>query len=112
MESLYSKFFAVNSLETVGFMWWDQLAYDYHPMKLRLPPRNEEDARVQEAMFETLSRILDLDSPDCQKAALHGLSHVQHPKTRQVIEGFLRKSSDLEEEIANYARYCIEERVL
>jgi hypothetical protein len=104
MFDLFERFFAINSLETIGFMWWDCLAYGYYMANGK--PEDENGAQVQQAMFETLRRILKLESEDCQKSALHGLGHLKHPETEKTIRNYLRRKF-VKLEMREYAEKCI-----
>ncbi|HEX8474005.1 MAG TPA: hypothetical protein VF666_08230 [Pyrinomonadaceae bacterium] len=101
---LFERFFAVDALETSCFMWWDVLAYGYHMTGGK--PEDKNGARVQQAMFETLKRILYLDSRDCRMSALHGLGHLKHPELEKTIDEFLAAHTDLDEELKKYALQC------
>lgn len=101
MYHLYERFFLKEPLETSSHMWWDSLAYDWH-CKNRSRENGGEDELMQDVMFETLERILVLPSEECQAAALHGLGHLHHPKTQEVIDRFL--SRPLSPELGDYAR--------
>jgi len=70
------------------------------------PANNAAHKRIQNAMFETLSKILKLDSVDCQSAALHGLNHVFHPETKSVVKNFIESNPDLSDEFVEYATLC------
>jgi len=79
-------------LHVVGFvlLWlalWKQEAF-----------RGGEDLAMQDVMFETLSQILAIESEICQGSALHGLSHLHHPKTGVVIERYLSSRPSLPRE--------------
>lgn len=104
MFELFSRFFAVNALENICFMWWDIIAYGYYMENGK--PEDEDGAKIQQAMFETLRRILELDSEDCQKSALHGLGHLKHPETEKTINDFLRRYI-VSRELKDYAHLCI-----
>jgi hypothetical protein len=107
MYHLYEKLFAIEPLDTSSNMWWDSLAYDYYEGGPRDPQNNKDDKQIQEAMFHTLKKILDLKSEACQWAALHGLGHLRHPDTAAVIEGFIRTNKKLTDDEISYARACI-----
>jgi hypothetical protein len=62
-------------------------------------------------MLESLSRILKVESLDCQISALHGLGHLEHRNKRKVIEEFLNVRSNLDEKTKDYARAAIEGKV-
>jgi hypothetical protein len=103
MYSLYDKLFAIPSLPKVCDMWWDGIAYGYFCGNYSR--KNEDQRQIQDVMFSTLCRILALSSEPCQYAALHGLGHLRHPDTKQVIEEFLKTHRSFEDR--DYARACI-----
>lgn len=104
MFDLFERFFALNALDTSCFMWWDGLAYGYHMTDGK--PDDANGARVQQAMFETLKRILYLESRACRMSALHGLGHLKHPELEKTIDGFLAAHADVDEELRQYALAC------
>ncbi len=103
MLYLYRDLFAVEPLDTAGFMWWDSICWHlwHHGEKDRL--RGGEDLSMQDVMFETLVGILALDLENCQCAALHGLGHLHHPATGEVIEAYLNRHPSLSDEVRAYA---------
>ena len=103
MYDLYEKFFAVDFLITSGEMWWDALAYDWH-CDNRNRSNGDEDLLMQDVMFETLERILDLRSLNCQAAALHGLGHLHHPDTAELIDSYLARNPTLDSSMKEYAK--------
>jgi hypothetical protein len=58
---------------------------------------------MQDVMFQTLVRILSLDSETCQTAALHGLGHLHHPETKTLIDRYLAEHPSLTKERKEYA---------
>ena len=102
MFHLYEKLFAIDPLETSSNMWWDSLAYDWHCGN-RDRKNGGEDLLMQEVMFETLEQILDLSSVDCQVAALHGLGHLHHPGTAELVSRYLDRKPPKNPELRNYA---------
>jgi hypothetical protein len=100
MYHLYERLFLREPLETSSFMWWDSLAYDWH-CDNRSRANGGEDEAMQDVMFETLERILDLPSELCQTAALHGLGHLHHPNTEAAIDRYLQGS--VTPELRDYA---------
>ena len=106
MFDLYANLFSSDPLDNACMMWWDSLAYDFNPMKEADPEGNEEHRRIRDAMFRTLTRILQLESPACQRAALHGLNHVLHPDTESAINEYLSKHPELAKEDREYALIC------
>lgn len=102
---LFARYFARHPTDTVGFMWWDIIAYGYYMENGQ--PEDEDGARVQQTMFETLRKILEIDSEECQKSALHGLGHLKHPETEKTIRNFLR-GRRVSSELSEYALRCID----
>lgn len=98
MFYLFRDLFSSEPLETSVYMWWDSFCYEWHCGN-RERERGGEDTTMQDVLFETLSRILSLSSEICQGAALHGLSHLHHPKTGALIERFLQQNASLTEEL-------------
>jgi hypothetical protein len=58
---------------------------------------------MQDVIFETLASILELESEACQGAALHGLGHLHHPKTEELIKSYLQRHPSLSDAWKNYA---------
>jgi hypothetical protein len=102
MEGVFTDLFSANPIQDACFMWWDLLR-DFS---------DEPDQKVINTMFETLSKILKLESLDCQESALHGLGHLEHTSKKSVIENFLRKYSNLDEDFRKYALAAIEGKIL
>ena len=75
-------------------------------MKRADPGNNPEHKRIQNAMFETLSKILCLDAKHCQFAALHGLNHVYHPNTSSLVRDYVESNPALSDEEVEYATFC------
>lgn len=111
MYFLYEKLFAVDPLFTSSDMWWDSLAYDWH-CENRDRSNGGEDRLMQDVMFETLERILTLASPACQGAALHGLGHLHHPQTLDVIRAYLKRNPGLDSAMVSYAEAASRFQVL
>lgn len=74
----YAGLFIREPLGETSYMLWDLLlhAWDFKP-----PPA------VADVMFETLVRMLDLPSAVCQRAALHGLGHLQLLEPEPLLAG-------------------------
>jgi len=58
---------------------------------------------LQDIFFQALADVLSIDSWTCQKAALHGLSHLHHPETKELIERFIEEHPSLMQEQKAYA---------
>jgi len=104
---LCAGLFSLNGLDLSCHMLWDDLAYNFHPMKRAEPKTNSDDCAIQDAMHQTLCHILELKSPRCQNAALHGFNHVQHPDTEIVIRQYLKDNPSLNAEDRDYALSCM-----
>jgi hypothetical protein len=102
MFDLYRRLFATEPLDTSVQMWWDSLCYNWHCGN-RKRERGGEDLELQEVFFKTLGRVLAIDSQICQRAALHGLGHLHHPQTAELIERYLREHPSLSKERKEYA---------
>lgn len=106
MFFLYRDLFAVDDLGTSSNMWWDCIASSYSVCH-RSQTTSEDDRKIQDVMFETLTKILYLESEECQGAALHGLGHLRHPNTETVIRDWVGTQPDLSEDDLEYAEACI-----
>lgn len=102
MYSLFAKLFAEDGLDSASEMWWDSIAYDWDGGN-RSRANGGEDKAMQDVMFETLSKILALPQAQCQFAALHGLGHLHHPETLDLIGNYLARNPDISEELKEYA---------
>jgi len=102
MFHLWEKLFSVEPLETSAHMWWDSLCYDWHCGN-RTRSNGGEDESMQDIIFETLARILQLGSPRCQGDALHGLGHLHHPETEQLIAKYIAANPEVDPETKKYA---------
>jgi hypothetical protein len=111
MFYLYRDMFAAEPLDTASFMWWDLLCKDLWQWGNRDRLSGGEDLTMQDVMFETLVSILALDSEHCQKAALHGLGHLNHPDTEEAIRIYLAKHDSLGDDQREYvlsaARFAV-----
>jgi len=102
MAALFKRLFAIEPLHTSVQMWWDSLCYDWDRGN-RNRERGGEDLELQDIFFQTLAEVLASDSWVCQQAALHGLGHLHHPETRELIDRFISERRLLTEEHKEYA---------
>jgi hypothetical protein len=102
MFDLFAQLFAIEPLETSSNMWWDSLAFDWDCGN-RARANGGEDQLLQDVMFTTLARILELPSVPCQVAALHGLGHLRHPGTEQLVQAYLSRSDSIAADLRDYA---------
>lgn len=105
MYNLYKYFFSIDPLENSCFMWWDGVTSDTGvSSKYGIKDRIKEDyTAIRDTMFETLGNILELDSPCCRSAALHGLGHLGHPDTETLIHKYLDAHPELDRGTRAYA---------
>jgi hypothetical protein len=111
MYDLFKLLFATEPLDTSVQMWWDSFCYDWHSGN-RDRERGGEDLRLQDALFQTLSKILSLDSEICQRAALHGLGHLHHPDTKRLIARYVEERPSLSKEMKEYALAAAEFKII
>jgi hypothetical protein len=102
MADLFRNLFATEPLETSVQMWWDVLCYDWECGN-RQRERGGEDEQMQDVIFQTLTSILEIDSDICQGAALHGLGHLHHPETENLIQRFIALHPTLTKGQRDYA---------
>ena len=102
MFYLFRDLFFAEPLYDSVCMWWDSLCYGWHCGN-RKRERGGEDLTMQDVMFDTLSLILAIPSEICQGAAIHGLSHLHHPKTASLISRFLDRNPSPNEQLRTAA---------
>ena len=102
MATLFQRLFVNEPLDTSVHMWWDSLCYGWHS-GVRNRERGGEDSELQDIFFQTLAKVLAVDSWICQGAALHGLGHLHHPQTTHLIERFIAEHPSLTKEQIAYA---------
>ena len=102
MTDLFRLLFAKEPFNTSVQMWWDSLCYDWHCGN-RDRERGGEDLELQDVFFETLAKVLAIDSSICQGAALHGLGHLHHPYSKQLIDRYIEEHPSLTREQRAYA---------
>jgi hypothetical protein len=111
MFHLFADLFAEEPFTRAANMWWDSLAYAWHCGN-RKREKGGEDRLMQDVMFETLAKILEIPSEPCQVAALHGLGHLHHPDTSGLIQGFLGRNGALDPKVREYAKAAARFEVL
>jgi hypothetical protein len=108
---LFKRLFANEPLDTSVHMWWDSLCYSWHCGN-RKRERGGEDLELQDIYFQTLAKVLVIDSWICQGAALHGLGHLHHPDTRALIKQYIDEHPHLTKEQLTYAQAAARFEVL
>jgi len=98
MYFVYSEYVAKSTvpvMENCFSMWWDFVASGFWEQfigKIKdgdVAALNGGQRALLDAMFETLSKILDLPDERTQGYALHGLGHLHHPGVPQLVQQFL-----------------------
>lgn len=105
--NLYTKLFIHDPIEYHRYMLWDDLAFNYTVDSFAYYFKEEEKTLLQNVMFETLGKILNIKNKDCQFAALHGLNHLRHPETESLIRQYMASHDDLTEDDIEFAEACI-----
>jgi len=111
MAVLFERLFANEPLDTSVHMWWDSLCYAWHCGNSNRE-RGGEDLELQDIFFQTLSKVLAIDSWICQGAALHGLGHLHHPGTKELVNRYLDENPSLTTDQKAYALAAAEFQVL
>jgi len=91
--------------DEIGFtasMWWDSFCFAWECGNRRRS-RGGEDLAMQDVLFGALSEVVMIDSSICRGSALHGLEHLHHPETLELIDGLIRRHPELAQELAEYA---------
>jgi hypothetical protein len=101
MYELFARLFAREPLDSASYMWWDLLS-----------DRMDEDhspdgARLRQTMFDVLCRILNLGARSCQFAALHGLNHLEDPRTETVVKEWVSRHPALDQKLREFAESCM-----
>jgi len=102
--SLFQTLFAKIPEQDVCFMWWDVLRDWDH--------RADRDPKIRDIMFEALSLVLEIPSPQCQMSALHGLGHLKHSGTEKLVDNYRQQNPKLEEDIKKYTQVVMKGKVL
>ncbi|HEV3253991.1 MAG TPA: hypothetical protein VG033_06270 [Candidatus Acidoferrales bacterium] len=102
MADLFRRLFAKEPLDSSVQMWWDSLCYDWHCGN-RNRESGGEDLELQDMFFQVLAKVLAIDSWVCQGAALHGLGHLHHPHSKELIERYVEEHPVLTQEQKAYA---------
>jgi hypothetical protein len=104
-EPAYRRLFNRRGLEKLAFMYWDALAYTFYSAQGRA--ESDDHRRVQEAMFETLIKILNHKERVNFISALHGLGHLRHEGSAEAIMDSLYRRGDLRQGDMSYAMACV-----
>ena len=93
-----------NPLNTACYMWWDSLPYP-------CIERWRKDTAFKEAALNVMQQQLAMPHDAVRESALHGLGHWHHyyPKdTRRIVKQFLNTTSNLRDDLIDYAEAAAE----
>ncbi len=97
---LYADLLQHIETDTATFMLWD-LLLECLEVEEDMPILRRQ--LIRETALPVLADILALESSDCQHAALHGLGHLRHERTHDVVQRYLMSHSALEPRLRAYA---------
>ena len=112
ISTLYSEYFAtkcskalshndpeqakISPINSICYMFWDLIPWQ----------SQTSNNQVYLAYLDVIEEIMNIDHPACQESALHGLGHcyVDHPdRVTKVIDNFLIKNTDINNDLKEYA---------
>lgn len=106
MYFLYADLFSARKLGNAHHMWWENLAKGI-PSQGGGPKYWADRQHLENTMFKTMGRLLELESESCRIDALHGLNHLTHPGKAQLIGDYLANRTGLDETHRVYAEKAI-----
>jgi len=123
VESMYLPFrdvvanITIDVKESFYWMWWDIVLNGLYPVpkeyKYGYLTLTDDQSQMIEAIFRTLSKILALDHRGCQLCALHGLGHLYHPSSEQLVQKYLDEHrGEFNDEDVNWIEGCRDSSVL
>jgi hypothetical protein len=75
------------------WMWCDIILHELYPVpkeyKYGYLTLTSDQSQMVETIFRTLSKVLALDHRGCQICALHGLGHLYHASSEQLMQRYL-----------------------
>lgn len=83
-------------------MWWGNLTRS-SPARGRAAGCRADRRLIEDKIFETLVRLLDLESETCRIQALHGLRQIAHPERARAIREYLNRYDGFDEDHRRYA---------
>jgi len=93
MFCLFQHLFAVDPIDSTAAGWWQSFRRPWEA-EVRSQSLSKEDGTLQDVFYETISRVLELDSAACQLAALDGLEHLDHPRNEEAIQRLLARTME------------------
>ena len=103
IPELYTQLFERQAIGSAPNMLWDLLAHGLDDYPGRRPESSGEDEFMRDSMFRACTAMLQSTSPETQRAALHGLFHIEHAKGMPTIRAWLDSTPGLEEGTKAYA---------
>jgi len=103
IPEVYRRLFERQPIGLAPWMLWDLLAHGFLDYPGRPLERAGEDDYIRGAMFQACWIMLGSHSPETQRAALHGVFHLEHPRGPVMIRAWLDSTSDLTDPTRAYA---------
>jgi len=91
MYDLFKELFVVDLVGEASAFWWTHFANAGSWNKSGMVP-------LVNVMFETLLRILNLDSDYCRSCALDGLRLLRHANTAEALRAYVRQHSHMDKQ--------------
>lgn len=109
MASLFEHLFHKPEFADVGHKWWGFFAIG---LSWTGKYTKEEGAIISQIHFETVVEVLMMNSLDCQKSAISGISWIKHPEKEAVLRQYLDDNPEHPAWIREYAEAAIEGKIL
>lgn len=106
MYFLYAGLFAVEPLHRAPYMWWENIAR-------RIPGYTgsitwgADRKYIEEAIFQTLAELLELEAEHCRIDALRGLAYLAHSDKQRLIRDYLDRHAEINDEHRRHAEGAI-----
>jgi hypothetical protein len=106
MYYLYAELFTFEPLDRAPHAWWES-------MVRRIPGCAggitwwADRQYVEETMFQTLTKLLELEAENCRIDALRGLAYLAHPGKQSLILEYLDRHPGLDEDHRRHAEGAI-----
>jgi hypothetical protein len=107
MYFLYTDLFAFERLDRAPRRWWESMARRI-PSGAGAATWWADRQCVEDAMFRTMARLLELEAENCRIDALRGLAHLAHPGKRKLILDYLDRHPGLDEDHRRHAEGAID----
>jgi hypothetical protein len=110
MVNLYRDLFSNRNIPDASSMWWDW--FEGVPRNWERKPLSSDGKKLMTTMLSTLEEVLNTKLKFCQKGALHGLGHLDHPRGKKIIENYLKDKLQIDELTRKYAIECMKGKIM